>query len=165
MTDAYPELPEEIRLMLARGEAIDEIRLDKNGNWFHNGEPFTNRKIIDFFNRSIDVTREGIHVLHYGTHTYPIVVEDAPVFITGVTFRGFGEWETVTLNLSTGVSESLDPDTLEYRNDTLYCRVREGRLSAKFKHSPFYHIMERLAEEHGAYFLTLCGKRIPVTRG
>ncbi|TFH40056.1 MAG: DUF1285 domain-containing protein [Chrysiogenales bacterium] len=164
MTDTYPELPDELREILTRGGSIDEIRLDKNGNWFHNGEPFSNPRIIDFFNRSIDVTRDGIHVIHYGPYTYPIVVEDAPVFVSGVRFKGFGDWEKIILNLSTGVSEPLDVTTLKYRNDTLYCRVHDGRLDARFKHSPFYHIMERLEEDTGGFHLTLCGTKITIIK-
>ena len=46
----FPEIPDEIKKLLAQGEKIDEIRLDAEGNWFHNGQPFTNQRIIDFFN-------------------------------------------------------------------------------------------------------------------
>ena len=81
MEKDYPELPEEIRELLERGEKIDEIRLDKDGNWFHNGQPFSNKKIIDFFNRSINITRDGTYVIHYDRYTYPIIVDDAPLLV------------------------------------------------------------------------------------
>jgi len=156
----YPEIPEEILEILRQGGQMDEIRLDKDGNWFHNGQPFTNKKIIEFFNRSINITADGTHVIHYDRYTYPIVVEDAPVFVTGVWFKGFGKWEQIHLNLSTGGTELLDIHSIYYKNATLYCRVCGGRLIAKFRHSPFYHLLERLDEVDGSFYLTLCGEKI-----
>ncbi|OHD63552.1 MAG: hypothetical protein A2176_07145 [Spirochaetes bacterium RBG_13_51_14] len=60
------------------------------------------------------------------------------------------------------ISELLDIHSLYYQNSTLYCRVSGGRLIAKFKNSPFYHIMERLDEVEGKFYLTLCGERIQI---
>ncbi len=156
----YPELPDEIKRLFEQGELEDDIRLDKNGIWLHNGQPFTNQRIIDFFNRSIQATRDGNYVIHYGEYIYPITVEDAPLFVTGVIFRGFLQYEKITLNLSNGLTELLDPDTLYYKNRALYCRVENGSLIAKFKTSPSYHILERIDELEGKYFLSLCGKKI-----
>jgi hypothetical protein len=164
MTEPYPEIPEEIKELLERGEAIDEIRLDRNGGWLHNGKPFTNRKIIDFFNRSIGVTRDGTHVVQYDRYVYPIVVEDAPLFVTGVRYRGFGRWEKIEMNLSNGATEVLDIHSLEYRNKTFYCRVCGGRMTAKFRNSPFFHIMERLEEVNGTFYLGLCGEKIIINQ-
>src|SRR5208337_4258160 len=101
----YPELPEELKELFERKELADDIRLDKNGIWHHNGQPFKNQRLIDFFNRSIQVTRDGSYVIHYDMYTYPITVEDAPLFITGVVFRGFLQYEKITLNLTNGNSE------------------------------------------------------------
>ncbi len=162
MDNEYPELPEEIRELLERGEQIDEIRLDRDGSWFHNGQPFANKKIIDFFNRSINITRDGTHVIHYGRYTYPIIVEDAPLFVSGVWFKGFGQWEKITINLSNGSSELLDIHSLCYKNKTLYCRAAGGRMIAKFRNSPFYHLMERIDEIDGKFYLTLCGTKIQI---
>ncbi len=162
MNDDYPEIPEEIKELLELGETIDEIRLDRDGNWFHNGQPFTNKKIIDFFNRSINVTRDGTYVIHYDKYTYPIVVEDAPLFVTGVWHKGFGKWEKITINLTNGAAELLDIHSLYYKNNTLYCRVAAGRMIAKFRNSPFYHLMERLDEVDGSYYLALCGEKIQI---
>ncbi len=162
MTTDFPEIPEELLDLLHKGELSDEIRLDKDGNWFHNGQPFANKKIIDFFNQSINITADGMHVIHYDRYTYPIVVEDAPIFVTGVWFKGFGKWEKINLNLTNGTTELLDIQSLFYKNSTLYCRVCKGRMIAKFRHSPFYHLLERLDEVDGAFYLSLCGEKIQI---
>lgn len=162
MDNDFPEIPDEIRVLFDKGELSDEIRLDKDGNWFHNGQPFINKNIIEFFNRSINITEDGQHVIHYDRYTYPIVVDDAPIFVTGIWFKGFGKYEKINLNLSNGASELLDIHSIYYKNATLYCRVCKGRLVAKFKHSPFYHLLERLDEVDGAFYLTLCGEKIEI---
>lgn len=160
--DKYPEIPEYLKDLLESGQTIDDIFLDKEGNWFHNGEPFVNEKIKSFFSRSVDITADGQYVIHYSHYTYPIRVEDAPYFVTGVQFEGFGPFERVFLTLSSGTSEELDPSTLFCRkNNALYCKIRKGRLVAKFKRSPSFNILERLEEtSDGRYYVRICGVNI-----
>ncbi len=156
-----PELPEYLREMLEKGELADTISLDREGNWTHNGEKIANEKIASFFSRSVARTDDGTYVISYGDHVYPITVEDAPVFVTGVLCRGFGIHETIRLTLSTGEEEDLDIDSLSYGKDNaLYCTVRQGTMPAKFRRSPSFELLERLDENCGRYYLTLCGKRI-----
>ncbi len=164
--DFYPEIPDHIKGLIKSGEITDEIFLDKEGVWYHNNEKFSNTRIIEFFNKSINITASGEYVIHYGNHTYPVTVEDAPVFITGVIFSGFGDFETIQLNLSTGENENLDCSTLFVKeNNSLYCRVKGGKLLAKFKRSPSFHILERLEEDSiGRYHLFLCGKKFELKR-
>lgn len=163
MTDKTIEIPEEIKEKISSGEfIIDEIILDKDGNWFHNGQPFSNKKIIDLFNRSIHITEDGTYALHYDVYTYPIIVEDTPYFISGVRFEGFGDFEKIYINISDGESEELDIDTLYYRktNNALYCRIKDGVFPAKFRRSPSFHVLERIDEVNGDFILNLCGRKI-----
>ena len=114
-----------------------------------------------FFNSSINITADGTYVLHYSNFVYPIIVEDVPVFITGVVFEGFGPFEKILINLSTGETEELDISTLYYKKDSsLYCRVLNKKFPAKFQRSPSFHVLERLDEIEGNYFLNICGSRI-----
>lgn len=162
MGTQYPEIPDYIKELIASGEGIDEIFIDKEGVWYHNGEKFVNEKIISFFSRSVDVTPDGEYVLHYGDYTYPIKVEDTPYFVTGVNFTGFGDFERIFLNLSSGETEELNCNTLYYKsNNILYCRVKNGTMPAKFKRSPSFNILERLEEGvEGKFYLRLCGQII-----
>ncbi len=156
-----PEIPEYLRELMQSGEIADRIVLDREGRWFHNGVEFTNKKIIDFFNRSVNIAADGHYVLHYSRFTFPIEVEDTPVFVTGVRFEGFGPFEKVMMNLSIGETEELEPSTLFYKeNNALYCSVRGGAFLAKFLRSPSFHLLERLEEADGHFFLNLCGQRI-----
>ena len=160
MTDQLPEIPEYIKNLIADGKIIDEIFIDKEGNWFHNGEKFTNERIISFFSKSVNITADGEYVIHYGNYTYPIKVEDTPYFVTGVIFDGFGCFERIFLNLSSGETEELNCNTLyTKKNNALYCRIKNGTMPAEFKRSPSFNILERLEEdESGNFYLRLCGQ-------
>ncbi len=157
----FPEIPDEIKKLLAQGEKIDEIRLDAEGNWYHNGQPFTNKRIIEFFNKSVNITEDGTYVIHYAQFTYPIIVEDAPVFVTGARFEGFADFEKVLLTLSTGEEEELDNSTLHVRKGReLYCYVRNNTMLAKFKRSASFTLLDRLEESDDIFYLTIAGKKI-----
>ncbi|MCL1833706.1 MAG: DUF1285 domain-containing protein [Leptospirales bacterium] len=162
MESQLPEIPNYIKELIESGEFIDEILIDKEGTWYHNGEKFINEKIINFFNKSINITADGEYVIHYSNFTYPIKVEDVPFFITGVTYTGFGDFEKIILNISSGESEELNCHTLFCKsNNALYCRVRNGTIPAKFKRSPSFSILERLEEdEKGKFYVRLCGSVI-----
>ncbi len=160
MEHEYPEIPDFIKELIDSGEAIDEIRIDREGRWTHNGEPFANRRIVDFFNRSIARTADGTYVIHYADFTYPITVEDVPIFVTGVRFKGFGNFESITLTLTNGAEEELDASTLFYRDNCLYCHVCDGRMPARFHQSPSFQILERLEETDDMFYVVICGKRI-----
>ncbi|MDY6934437.1 MAG: DUF1285 domain-containing protein [Spirochaetota bacterium] len=161
MSEEYPDIPEYIKKMIASGRKIDEIRIDRDGNWFHNGEPFTNKKIINYFNNSIDITEDGTYVLRYSRFVYPILVEDVPFFISGVRFEGSGNTEKAIITFTSREEEELDVRTLQYKHEVgLYCRVRKGRMPAKFRRSPSFQILDRLEENEDIYYLNISGNKI-----
>lgn len=161
MVKKYPEIPDDIKKMMESGEELDEIRIDREGRWFHNGVAFRNQKLISFFNKSIDITKDRLYVIHYSNFVYPIIVEDAPIFIKSVRFdKNDNEEDAIYIALTSGEVEILDPDTLHYKNDALYCFVRNGDLSAKFKRSPSYELLQHIQENDDIYYLDLLGKRI-----
>lgn len=156
----YPVIPDYIRKQMESGEE-DKIKLDAEGKWFHNGRPFLNKKIIDFFNRSIDITEDGIYVVSYSDYVHPIIVEDVPVFINGIMFIDKDtEKETVQIALSSGETEILDVSTLYLKDNALYCRVSSGKFPAKFKRSPNYEMLSCAEEDDEGFFITLCGKKL-----
>ncbi|MFH0977028.1 MAG: hypothetical protein V1874_14700 [Spirochaetota bacterium] len=160
MDTNFPEIPEYIRKMMESGEELDEIRIDADGNWFHNGVAFKNKKLITFFNKSIDLTKDKLYVVSYSGFVYPIIVEDVPLFVTGIRFAKDGDADCVYLALTSGETEKLDIDTLYYKNNALYCLVKKGKFPAKFKRSPCYEILQNIKDTDDIYFLEICGKRI-----
>ncbi len=160
MKDNYPEIPDFIKKLMDSEHGIDELKIDAEGNWFHNGEPFTNEKVTGFFNKSIDITKDGTYVIHYNKFVYPIVVEDAPVFITGVKIKGKDSKEKIHITLTTDEVEILNIKSLHYKNSSLYCYVKKGKLLAKFKRSPSFELLYRLEETDDIYFINICGQKL-----
>ncbi len=163
MDENFPEIPEWLEELVCSGEAIDEIRIDAEGRWFHNGEPFINERIINFFSRSIDVTKDGQYVIHYDNFVYPIIVEDAPLFVIAVKIEGQGRDEKVLIYLTSGETGSLDVKTLHYKNECLYCYTRQGKILVKFKRSPSFELLQRLEETDDIYYINIGGERIILT--
>jgi hypothetical protein len=160
MGKTYPEIPDYIKRMMQEGEELDEIRIDSEGHWFHNGIAFKNKKIISFFNKSIDITKDGLYVINYSGFVYPIIVEDAPLFVTGFRFIKNDNEESILIALNSGEFEKLNLNTLHYKNNALYCFVKNGDMPAKFKRSPSYDLLQDIKDNDDIYYLELCGKRI-----
>jgi hypothetical protein len=163
MEQKHPEIPEYLKKIMQSGEDLDEIRIDSEGRWYCNDKPFKNKNIINFFNKSIDITKDGIFVLNYSNFVYPIIVEDTPLFVTGIRYYKSDKEESLFVALTSGEVEKLDIDTLHYKNNALYCFVRNGAIPAKFKRSPSYEILQNIKENDDIYYLDICGKRIVLT--
>jgi hypothetical protein len=160
MGKTYPEIPDYIKKMMREGEELDKIRIDSEGRWSHNGNAFKNKKLIDFFNKSIDITKDGLYVINYSGFVYPIIVEDAPLFVTGFRFIKNEDGESIFIALNSGEVEKLNLNTLHYKNNALYCFVKNGEIPAKFKRSPSYDLLQDIKDNDDIYYLELCGKRI-----
>lgn len=157
-----PGLPEPLRRALEGGAALERIELTAEGQWRHQGEAFANPGLIALFHRSIARTAGGTYVLSIPPFTYPITIADTPRFVRHVRLDG----AAVTLLLSDGSEQPLQPDTLAYVDGRgLYCRVRApdgSRWPARFLRPAYYALGEHLGEADGACFLDLPGQRISV---
>lgn len=74
-------IPEMVRKFLSQGAPLEDIRLDAYGRWFHEGEPFINKKLAQLFHRSLQRTDQGTWFLHIAPYTYPVTVELGDRFI------------------------------------------------------------------------------------
>lgn len=159
-------LPAPVRRALEGGASLERIELDAEGEWRHAGEPFTNPNLIALFHRSIGRTAGGTYVLSIPPFTYPILVADTPRFVRHVRIVRIGQAPGaggVTLLLSDGSEEALDPSTLAHVAERgLYCRVGAERWLARFLRPAYYALAELLLEEGGGYYLDLPGGRAPV---
>ncbi|MFO0576591.1 MAG: DUF1285 domain-containing protein [Polyangia bacterium] len=167
-----PGLPEAVRRALLGGAKLERIELDPEGQWRHQGEPFTNPNLIALFHRSIARTAGGTYVLQIPPFSYPITVADTPRFVRHVRIaaREAGGREAggpaVTLLLSDGSEQPLAADGLAYVADRgLYCRVLSpdgSRWPARFLRPAYYALAEHLVEEGGAFQLDLPSGRVPI---
>lgn len=150
-----PTLPETVRRYLLSGAQLEPIRLDRHGHWWHRGEPFENRRLIDLFSRSVERTDGGTWVLHIAPFTYPIEVEDTGYFVQRITMDlAGGILRGVVLHLSDGTDERLDPSTLQY-DDSLRCRIKDGQFEARFLRMPYYQLVDHVEADRLGFKLML----------
>lgn len=138
-----------------------EIRIDKQGAWFFNGVPIINRNVLDLFNASIEPDGSGGYRLRIGAETNPIVVEDTPYVVTRVEREQGPDGPGFSLLLSDGSSERLCLETLSLSGENVpYCRVKNGRFSARFLRPPYYQLADHIEQEGDRYFIREGDKRV-----
>ncbi|RDV39238.1 DUF1285 domain-containing protein [Bradymonadaceae bacterium TMQ3] len=150
--DIDATLPAVVQDFLRQGGTLQEIRLDANGTWLHEGLRFENQRVVDLFSRSVNRTQGGTWVLEIGRFTYPIVVEDTGFFVERA------DWKAIPpcIRLSDGTEEELSADTLRYaEGGRLYASIKEGLFEARFKRSVYHGIANYLDEDPKGYVLRL----------
>jgi hypothetical protein len=135
-----------------------EIRINTEGEWFFNGAPIVNRRVLELFNASIQPDARGGYCLHIGEETSPLTVEDTPYVVTHIEREP--DAGRFVIRLSDGASEELCLDTLYLAADNVpYCRVKSGRFSARFKRAPYYALAAFIEQEGERFFVQLNGSR------
>ena len=144
---------------MAEPNAFDHqgtIFLDKEGRWFHDGVEITHLRTVELFSRSVCPDPAGGYRLQIGREWARIEVEDTPLMVREVAFRG----ERVELGLNDHSREFLDPATLRVgRENVLYCRVKTGRFPARFLRPAYYQLTSRIEQDQDGYFLQVDGRK------
>jgi uncharacterized protein len=138
-----------------------DIRIDADGRFWHEGTPVTHERLARALASWIDVDPEtGRYILKNALQWCFIRVDDAPIVVRSAAFAGDG----VELSLSDGTTERLDPGSLALRGDVPYCRVRGGKLPARFSPQAAFVLLERVVEKDGAPVLQLGDRELPLPR-
>lgn len=139
-----------------------EIRLKENGKWIHQGEPFRNRKIIEFFHRAIRKDTQGefyLENVYEGEeeHVY-FEVEDTAYFVTTLGFDQQALAFKVTLN--TGDQGLVDVRGL-WSDDrgVMYCRVLDND-RARLTENALQQLADLSGMDAGGVYLDLTGEKI-----
>ena len=143
-----------------------EIRLKEDGRWIHQGELFSNRKIIEFFHQAIRKDEKGQYYLHNvydgrEEHVY-FEVEDTAYFVETLEFDG--QAQAFVVGLNTGDSGLVDVKGFETdERGVMYCRVLDddrARLTA--------NAMQQLADlsrmDEGGIYVDLTGEKVYIGR-
>ena len=125
--------------------------LHHDGAWTHEGQPVTNRRLREHFDRSVrylPAERKYVVVLRH--FRGEVEVEEAGFFVRSL------DAETGRIRLSDGSCEPLDPATLHRspRDGAWLCRVKrdlaaEG-LPARFTHAAHAELLAALEGGDGA---------------
>jgi uncharacterized protein len=139
---------------------LPRLRIDRDGEWFHEGEEVTHEGILANLREGLQVDSNG-HYLQIGPARVPVEVEDAPFVV--VRFEADGEgW---ALWLSDGSREALDPASLTLRSGEVpYCSVKDGRFEARFSRAATWQLLQCVEAEPGGGPPTLAasGRRYPL---
>ncbi len=146
-----------------------EIVLSAAGRWLHQGTPFENTKIIEFFHRAIRKDENGEYYLynhHDGKteHVY-FEVEDTAYFVLAVARAA--DREAILATINTGAEQALDLASLTLDEaGVLYCRVLDGDRArilpgAVLTLTDLIHIEESAP---GDFTLEHQGKRLPIRK-
>ena len=136
-----------------------ELRIDREGNWFHEGVEIVREDIRKLFSRHLVSNGNGGYLVRIGEDECPVRVEDAPFVVIRVEQESA---DGLALLLGDGGREALDPRTIEFRGSNVpYCRVRDG-LEARFSRAAYYQLAEFI--EHDAesdrYYLSINGETV-----
>lgn len=131
------------------------LKLSKHGEWWHNGNPFTNKRLSDLFSRSIvwDKSANEFFV-QIGKQRATFTLEDTPFFVLSINDQHV-PWK---IELSDGTSEILEPKSLVVGDESqIYCRVKGGAFKARFSRSAHQALLGYAGDDNS---LLVSGERI-----
>lgn len=134
---------------LLKEQRESKLILNREGRWFHDGDPVEHERLAAALHTWIDRDAEtGRYILRVGEQWCFIEVEDAPFVVTSITTTKDGEEREISLRLTDGTKEKLAYDTLRQRPDNvLYCDVKGGKFKARFSRNAYFNLAE-LVELH-----------------
>ncbi len=139
-----------------------DIRIARDGTWYHEGRPFTRLPLVRLF--SSVLRREGDHYfLVTPQEKLLIEVEDAPLLAVDFVCRGVGASREIGFRTSTDDVVFAGPGHrvwLEEADDgpRPYVHVRAG-LNALIARAAYYPLMDLVEEHDGNFWLQSKGER------
>lgn len=120
------------------------LRLDRQGRWWHDGEPVEHPNIIEAFNRGLRVMEDGRYQLHFGDDWCFVDVEGCAFTVVAVDE---GEGGRLSVRLSDRTAEWLDVETLALDDEgVLTVAVKGRRARARCSRAAQLQLGERLQE-------------------
>lgn len=141
-------------------EVESEIRIDIEGNWFYNGAQIVNRNIFLLFCKGLENDGKGGYLLKVDKETSSVIVESTPFVVVDAVKDG----DVLKVQLNDETMETLNLESFFIdRNNVPFCRVKEGRFSARFLRKAYYRIAECFEQdEDERFFVKLAGEKIYV---
>ncbi len=141
----------------------NEIKIDKEGNWFYNDAQIINRNILLLFCDGLENDNNGGYLLRVGKETSPVFVENTPFVVVDVIKDG----AVLKIQLNDETVETFDPEPFFIdRNSVPYCRVKKGQFPARFLRKAYYRIAEYFEQdEDERFFVRLENKKFYVNQG
>jgi hypothetical protein len=143
------------------------VRVDENGDWFHQGNRIYRPEILEALYARLDQLPAGQFILSDFKGCCLLDVADTPFVVSRVDLeRDKAGNERIIIGLKNiSRSEVLDAGTLATgAGNVLYCRVFDRRFSARFSRPAYYQFAEFVREDDTGlgYYIELNGNRFPI---
>lgn len=129
--------------------------MDEKGRWHNQHGPFQHKKIIDYFNASIQKDKNGYFVQQSNGKVIERVYfryQETALFVVDLVMG-----DPMVLILNTQVRLELEPEKLILCNDRLYYCLEDE--IAKFNERSLFRISENITCVKGQYFITVGSRR------
>ena len=133
-----------------------EIKIDKEGIWYYKGAHMFRRDILCVFFEHLQIDECGKYLIELEEERYYLDVEDT-AFVVGAVYKTQlpdDDRYQIDVLLSDDSCEKLEMSSLNIGKDNiLYCRVKEGKFTARFSRNSYYQLAEFIEQsENGSYF-------------
>jgi hypothetical protein len=141
-----------------------EIKIDKEGIWYYKGAHMFRKEILCVLFEHLKIDEGGKYLIELEGERYYLDVEDTAFVVAAVskTKRSDDGRDQLDVLLNDDSCEKLEMNSLYIGNDNvLYCRVKEGRFSARFSRKSYYQLAEFIeqSENGNNFFINLNGER------
>ena len=141
-----------------------DIRIDKEGVWYYKGAHMFRKEILNVFFEHLTIDACGKYLIELGEERCYLDVEDtafivAAVYKTQLPDNGRAQ---IDILLSDDSCEKLEMQSLHVGSDNvLYCRVKEGKFTARFSRNSYYQLAEFIeqSENGNHFFININGER------
>lgn len=135
-------------------ERIWHYYIDAEGHLWHEGTEFDDPEVLKLFMKNMEAMPDGTYRVFCQGEECRITAEDVPYVVQDLVITP----ERIDLLFPGGYSEPLDPATLFVgKLNVLYCRVRGGKLTARFNRKSYLELAKRIEcnPQKGIYYLTV----------
>ncbi|MCZ6805965.1 MAG: DUF1285 domain-containing protein [Deltaproteobacteria bacterium] len=134
-----------------------QIRRDARGHWFNGEDRIDHPNLVRSFDSWIDRAEDGRFCLSNSINWAYVEVEGPPYFVKDVSRTG----DQITLHLSGGLDEMLDPDSLvQGPEGALWCTVREGRCPARFDNHAVSKMSDAVGEDEDGIYVRIGEQKV-----
>ena len=141
-----------------------DIRIDKEGVWYFKGAHMFRKEILSVFFENLKIDECGKYLIELGEERCYLDVEDT-AFVVGSVYKtqlpDDGP-DQIDILLSDDSCEKLEMQSLHVGMDNvLYCRVKEGKFTARFSRNSYYQLAEFIeqSENGNHFFININGER------
>lgn len=134
-----------------------DIRIDDQGQWWHEGEPIRRKALVKLFNTVLKYdSKKGEYWLVTPAEAGRIKVDDVPYIIVDHDWEGENLCLINNLDQEVVVNDQHEIELLFAKKHQMklpYVTMDNG-LKARFSRHTYYHLLNEADEEDGVFYIT-----------